>query len=141
MKSINQFITEKFRLSRDNIRELTYKSPKTKDQLSKLVDKLIKERGNNADLNDIDTAEITDMAFLLSQWDVNNVKNMDHMFASSKFDGDISEWDVTNVINMEEMFEASEFSQDISKWDVSNVEHMYNMFYESPLEDDPPAWY
>ena len=66
MKKLNQFITEKFRLSKDN---LTYQHqynyyPKTRDELIKIIDELIKERGKNADLNDIDTSEISDMHYM-----------------------------------------------------------------------------
>ena len=38
--------------------------PSTSLELKELIGKLIKERGLNADLNDIDTSAITDMSFL-----------------------------------------------------------------------------
>ena len=99
--------------------------PTTRDELKQLVDKLIKERGNKADLNDIDTSEITDMYML---------------FYNSKFNGDISNCDVSNVEDMRCMFQYSSFNRDISKWDVSNVKNMYLMFNKSPLEKNPPKW-
>ena len=77
--------------------------PTTRDELKQLVDKLIKERGNKADLNDIDTSEITDMYML---------------FYNSKFNGDISNCDVSNVEDMRCMFQYSSFNRDISNWDV-----------------------
>ena len=65
--------------------------PKTRDELKALVDKLIEERGDNADLN---------------------------IFAHSNFNGDISEWDVSNVTDMNGMFYASkQFDINISKRD------------------------
>ena len=100
--------------------------PKTNDELKKLIRKLIKERGENANLNDIDTSEIIDMS---------------HMFEYSYFNGDISEWDVSNVYNMGYMFMYTKFNGDISKWNVSNVKNMQDMFYNSPLEKNPPKWY
>ena len=124
--------------------------PKTSDELKELVDQLIKERGNDADLNDIDTSEITDMNYMfytskfngdISNWDVSNVRDMTCMFEKSKFNGNISNWDVSNVINMERMFQYSEFNGNISKWDVSNVKNMSDIFYDSPLEKNPPKWY
>ena len=100
--------------------------PKTSDELKELVDQLIKERGNDADLNDIDTSEITDM---------------NYMFYTSKFNGDISNWDVSNVKDMSSMFAYSEFNGDISNWNVSNVKNMDLMFNGTPLETNPPKWY
>ena len=126
MKQINKYIVERLHINKDiGNRHYNY-HPKTSDELKQLVDKLIKERGNNANLNDIDTSEIKDMY---------------HIFYESKFNGDISEWDVSNVKDMDSMFESSEFNGDISTWDVSNVENMNDMFYNSPLEKNPPKWY
>ena len=150
MKRLNIFITEKLKLTRNNkIQEYNY-HPKSNKELRKLVNKLIEERGNDADLNDIDTSEITNMSLLfehsqfngdISQWDVSNVKDMQYMFYGSEFNGDISEWNVSNVKNMNCMFDTSKFNGDISKWDVSNVIDMNYMFSFCPLEKNPPAWY
>ena len=116
--------------------------PKTKEELKKLIEKLIKERGNNADLNDIDTSKITDMSYLfedayefngdISKWDVSNVTNMESMFQESDFNGDISNWDVSNVTDMNGMFYiADKFNGDLSKWNVSKVTDMASMFCEA----------
>ena len=127
MKQINKYIVERLHINKD-IKSYNY-HPKTKDELKELVNKLIKERGNEADLNDIDTSEITDMS---------------HMFTYSKFNGDISKWDVSNVKDMGYMFWDSSFTAkngDISNWDVSNVKNMRRMLTWSPLEKNPPKWY
>ena len=102
-----------------------YYHPKTKDELEDLIDKLIKERGNEADLNDVDVSQITDMSKL---------------FCGSEFNGDISNWDVRGVVNMWGMFYNSLFNGDISKWDVSNVESMSFMFYRSQFDGDISKW-
>ena len=163
MKQINKYILEHVENSNFSIVERLHINkdignhynyhPTTKDELKELVNKLMKERGNNADLNDIDTSEITNMYALfydsffngdISKWDVSNVKNMSFMFFNSNFNGDISNWNVSNVENMGTMFQYSEFTGengDISNWDVSNVKNMYHMFYKSPLEKNPPKWY
>lgn len=38
--------------------------PKTKEKLKRIIDKIIKEKGNNANLNFINTSLITDMSEL-----------------------------------------------------------------------------
>ena len=139
MKQINKYIWEHAENSNFSIVERLHINkdtgnhdhhynyhPKTRDELKKLVNKLIKERGNDADLNDIDTSEITDISAL---------------FYNSEFNGDISEWDVSNVKDMYGMFYNSKFNGDISNWDVSNVKYMNHMFDNSPLEKNPPKWY
>ena len=153
MKQINKFIQERLRINKDTGNHHYNYHPKTRDELLELINKLINERGNDADLNDIDTSEITDMSYMftyskfngdISNWDVNNVKNMQEMFYNSKFsgkNGDISKWDVSNVNNMKYMFCYSEFNVDISNWDVSNVKDMSFMFTNTPLEKNPPKWY
>ena len=132
MKTLNIYITEKLKNKSDNYQ------PKSRDELKELVKKLIKERGNEADLNDIDTSEITDMTNVfyeldfngdISQWDVSNVTDMGWMFGGCKsFNCDISNWDVSKVTDMFSMFDSCEsFNQDISKWDVSKVTDMRYM--------------
>ena len=94
MKSLKEYIVEKLVLnpnSKIRKREYNY-HPETKDELKELIEQLIKERGDNADLNDIDTSEITDMSSL---------------FSFSHFNGDISGWDVSNVKDMSHMFSSS----------------------------------
>ena len=123
--------------------------PKTKEELKQIVKDTIKEKGNKCDLNFIDTSLITDMNGLfdssdfngdISKWDVSNVKNMSEMFAGSKFNGDISNWDVSNAEDMAYMFCESNFNTDISKWNVSNVEGMNYMFYDSNFNRNISKW-
>ena len=75
--------------------------PKTKEELKDLIKKLIEERGNEADLNDVDVSQIT---------------NMELLFAHSKFNGDIPNWNVSGVEDMKEVFTFSQFNGDISNW-------------------------
>ena len=150
MKKINKYIQERLHINKDIDSNYYNYHPKTKEELKELIRKLIKERGNDADLNDIDTSKITDMSYMfydskfngdISNWDVSKVKDMHSMFYNSKFNGDISNWNVSKVINMERMFYESHFNGDISNWDVSNVKDMSFMFTNTPLEKNPPKWY
>ena len=134
MKKINTYIIEKLKkISSKNVGKQYNYFPEDDEKLYKLLKHLIIERGNEADLNDIDTSKIT---------------NMDSLFAGtsivSNFDGDISEWDISNVTNMKFMFCNSKFSGkngDIGKWKVNDNVEMNKMFYNCPLEKNPPKWY
>ena len=152
MKKINNYILEKLnKINSKNFNSISYKYfPEDIFQLQRIISRLIKERGKEADLNDIDTSKITDMTGLfsntnfngdISKWDVSNVENMSYMFEKSKFNGDISYWDVSHVKDMYAMFDSSNFNGDISNWDVSNVQNMIHMFKNTPLEKNPPKWY
>ena len=150
MKDLKEHIIEGLKIGA-NTKVNTYKyHPKSFKELKVLIKKLVKERGNDADLNDIDVSAITDMSYLfyssefngdISKWDVSNVTKMYSMFYNSKFNGELSEWNVSNVDDMANMFEASKFDKDISTWNVSNVKHMSNMFDDCPLKNNPPKWY
>ncbi len=152
MKNLKEIIQEKLKINSKSKIETQY-HPKNKVELKELIEKLLKERGESADLNDIDTSKITDMSYLftfnrknfkgdISQWDVSNVTDMKWMFTDSSFNGDISQWDVSNVKDMYNMFNnCKKFNLDLSEWDVSNVEDMHDMFYNCPLEKNPPKWY
>ena len=131
MKQINKYISERLHINKDTGNHDHHHNyhPASKNEFKELLKKLIDKRGYNADLNDIDTSEITSMS---------------NLFNGSKFNGDISQWDVSNVYDMNSMFAHSSFTcenGDISKWDVSKVKDMSYMFDESPLEKNPPKWY
>ena len=112
-------------------------------------DRLDRPLNCTADLNWIDTSNITNMERMfswtifngnISKWDVSHVKNMYKMFDQTIFNGDISEWDVSNVLEMSGMFKDSNFNGDISKWNVSNVKHMSEMFCNSAFNQDISNW-
>ena len=126
MLSFNDYILEKLKINKD-IKIYNF-YPKTNKELSKLVRDLLKERGKDANLNDIDTSEVNSMWMLFNGLDPHNI--------------DISEWNVSNVTNMYQMFCGCEnFNCDLSKWDVSNVTNMKNMFYNcSSLDTDLDNW-
>jgi len=111
----------------------------TDDNIKQIVRDEINRLGTDADLNHINTSQVTDMHCLfmdtdfqgdVSQWDVSNVKDMSYMFIRCyNFNCDLSKWDVSNVTNMYAIFyECSNFNKDISDWDVSKVKDMRDTF-------------
>lgn len=146
MKQINNFITEKFKISSENVQR--YK-PQSRKELRDIIIKILDEEGPDAYLNNIDTSAITDMNHLfarisnkvgdidVSDWDVSNVENMAFMFADcKKFNCDIRHWNTEKVKDMSAMFYGCEnFNQILEDWDVSNVESFEEMFEACPKFD------
>jgi surface protein len=66
----------------------------------------------------------------LNNWNVSNVKTMEHMFSLAKnFNQPLNNWDVSNVKTMENMFSgAKNLNQPLNNWNVSNVTNMSSMF-------------
>lgn len=124
-----------------------------------LIDELVdKTNSNQIDLNHIDVSYINDMSdlfsirrnkklldinFLVEDWDVSNVTNMNHMFYGCEcFNSDISNWDVSKVENMNYMFYGCRnFEAILDKWDTHNVKDMYNIFKDTKIEKHTPSWY
>ena len=119
MKTSQNYITENILISKTSKIGYIY-HPKTKDELRKIIKQKIESEGNECDLNDIDTSNITDMS---------------NLFAYSDFNGNISKWDVSNVKDMKYMFEFSIFNNDISNWDVYNVTFKLDMFQNYPIKE------
>ena len=157
MKKINTYITEKLKLNKDSCEKYNY-YPKNKNELIEIVTELIKKRGKNADLNDIDVSEITDMSELfykininkininnidISEWDVSNVHTAYNMFyGCTNFNCDLSNWDVSNLVTAPRMFYGCEsFNSDLSKWNVSKLRSAQGMFSDCfELDCDFENW-
>ena len=151
MNNLSTYIIEKLRINKDSNKY--HYHPKDKDELRSLIEKLLEERGKDADLNDIDVSNVTNMYGLfidldphninISKWNVSNVKNIGYMFYKClNFNSDLSNWDVSNVKNMGYMFYYCEkFNSALSKWDVSNVKNMKSMFNRCKSLKNKPSWY
>ena len=140
MKILQQYITEKFKISSNSVQR--YK-PESRKELRDIIIKILDEEGPDAYLNNIDTSLITDMNHLfsriaskvgdidISDWDVSNVEDMAFMFADcKKFNCDLRNWNTEKVKDMSNMFyNCEEFNQNLEDWDVSNVESFEEMFY------------
>ena len=158
MKNLKQYITEKLKITKDNIFIFEY-HPKNFDELNTIVKERIteaKKRGDEIiDLTNIDTSKIQTMQNLFRQaevekidvsgWDTSNVKNMIEMFRESSIKDiiGISNWDVSKVLNMEGMFQFCRNLNkdlDLSNWDVSNVISMKKMFLDSSFNSNISDW-
>ena len=128
------------------------KSPKSFDELRKIIEDRYNKLGagtkrNPIDFNDIDVSNLdsffnqnigifekTKFKYIdISNWNVSNVKSMRYMFFKCKklkSIGDISEWDMSKVEDMLGMFyDCEKFNQDLSGWNISKCTNMFCMFY------------
>ena len=148
MKNLNTYIHEKLTI----VHKSYSCSPQSKKELKEILKERL-EKDPNANLNDIDVSNITDMTFLFNgldphnidiyQWDVSNVEDMRFMFKGcTEFNSDLSNWDVSNVQDMRSMFwDCNKFDSDISDWDVSKVEDMHYMFDGCVSMKKLPDWF
>lgn len=128
MKNLNQFIEERLKLDKDTKINNSKYHPKNYDELKDLIKELLEELGKDADLNDIDVSEITDMSGLFRNLDPHNI--------------DISKWNVSRVVNMRYMFYGCKnFDCDLSDWKVSKTLDMKCMFVGCTSLKNRPSWY
>ena len=160
MKALKDYIlTEKLKLN-TNSKAVEHKyHPKDYDELRSLLEQLLKERGKDADLNDIDVSQIkifNDTGQCksvfggldphnidISEWDVSNAEDMYGMFSMcEQFNSDLSKWDVSNVKDMGYMFhQCKNFNSDLSQWNVSKVKNMQYIFTGCTSLTNTPSWY
>lgn len=158
MKKLDSYLTEKLVISKDTIKKPNYKyHPKNRSELIDLLLQLQEERGNNANLNDIDVSKVIDMNALfyegfkeqcenidISEWDVSNVINMNSMFYRCyNFDCDLSSWDVSKVTDMAHMFEyCREFDTSTTKnWTVNAHGKKVKDMFHGVIKGDIPDWW
>ena len=116
MKDVAKKVKKHLNEDTEQTKNVQYKYfPKDFDELQSLIEQLLEERGKDANLNDINVSNITDMYGLFSGLEPHNI--------------DISEWDVSKVEDMSYMFDdCKKFNCDLSNWDVRQVKDMENMF-------------
>ena len=160
MKHLSKYLAEKLIINKD-YREANIVTPKSFDELRKIIEQRYEEQGpgteqNPIDFNDIDVSNInsfcnytkyqgifenTKFEYIdISKWDVSEVTDMSYMFYKCdklKSVGDISKWNVPNVMDMDFMFyDCKTFNQDLSDWDVSNVKNISGMFNNCSIKKE-----
>ena len=72
MKTLQHYVTEKILINKNSKIPYNY-HPKTKEELKDIINQKIESRGNECDLNDIDTSNITDMSNLFAYSHFNGI--------------------------------------------------------------------
>ena len=88
----------------------------TNDTIEALVDEGIARLGKFADLNYINTSQVTSLQSVFD-------------FRYGSFHGDISRWDTSSVTNLSCAFRMASYKGDISQWDTSKVTNMWGTFW------------
>lgn len=149
MKKLSNIIQEDFKLKKKgSIKKIYSCQPATYKELRAIVKKRLAE-DKDADLNDIDVSNITDMSqrnedacyglffkldphnIDISQWDMSNVEDISFMFDSCKnFNCDLSNWDVSKVHNARATFrDCRSFNgAGLEYWTPLKTEDMNSMF-------------
>ena len=146
-------INEGFKIGKTKAKSYYTCYPKNKNELKEILEERLKY-DHNANLNDIDVSEITDMSRLfiflnpgninISEWNVSKVTDMSFMFFECiHFNCDLSNWDVSNVKDMRCMFEScNDFEgEGLENWDTTNVKFMAEMFDYCVKIKNKPSWY
>ena len=143
MKNLNIFVNEQksfkaFRINQDHkpsFQQYDIK-PADRKELQDILEERI-SKDPNADLNDIDVSNVTDMNHLFLRGSSGWFRRLD------PHDIDISDWDVSKVEDMGSMFyDCPNFTgRGLENWNVSNVKDMRDMFYKcKKLKCDISNW-
>ena len=132
-------VTERLKIT-SNTKSLRVQ-PTSAGELRSIIEQELEQQGPDADLNFIDTSEITDMTGLfkwldirnikIDEWNTSKVTTMQGMFAGCEnFKGEgLENWDVSNVTKMVYMFDGCiKFVGNLDGWNTSKVDDMYGMF-------------
>lgn len=152
MEKINIYISEKLKINKNT--SIQKYHPNNRQELIDIVDELLKERGNNANLNDIDVSKITDFSRLfynmpkienikIDKWDVSNGTCFDEMFAGDyNFNSDISSWNMSSAESCSSMFsQCLHFNQKLESWKIKDDAKIYFMFSGCNDLKERPSWY
>ena len=160
MITLNRFIIERLKLTKDSKLHIYNYHPKDFDELRSLLKQLLEERGPDANLNDIDISKINSFYdeekklglfeklnprnIKIDKWDVSNVKDMSYMFYDcTNFNCNLSKLDVRNVEDMDGIFYGCESftGQGLENWKPIKCKDMRYMFDNCTSLKNKPNWY
>ncbi len=150
MKQLNNFLNEA--LIKKNTKILHYHFyPKDFHDLRKIIIRLLKERGPDADLNDIDISQVTTFCndisayhsvglfeeldphnIKINKWDISHITDLRRtFFGCHRLNCNLSNWDLSrysgSLSNM--FYECYEFEgHGLENWNISNVTSLFGMF-------------
>ena len=119
MKTLQQHINERLILNKDRVQQYKY-FPKDKAELAEIInerDYVNKFDNGILDLNDIDTSNIFNFAYLFERLESTKI--------------DINNWNLSNATDIHGLFWNRFDIEEIycDKLDVSNVKSFYGVFY------------
>lgn len=121
MKSINSYINEKLILNRYS--KIYF--PKTRMEISAIIDDKINENEKKIYVGDIDISNLVkqNIGLIFSHLDVEEIEGLER-------------WDVSNIMKMYGLFKGCEKLKNIKgieNWDVSNCDRFDDMFKDCKL--------
>jgi surface protein len=148
MKTLNKYIFEKLKITKDNIKSYSEPIyfPKNRNQIMDIVDEKIKDNSKCIDVSDISLSDLAkstigiifcqlnvEEIIGLESWDVKGIKKMHQMFQNSENIKkiDLSTWDVSECERFDGMFDGCKNLTDIgdiSNWKINPNADMSNMF-------------
>ena len=154
MKTLNDYIFEKLKITKDNIR--SYQDPiyfpKNRNELMDIIEKKIQDNRKCIDVSDISLSDLGKKTLGISfysldieeiigleSWDVKDIKTMHQLFQKCKNlkKIDLSTWNVSQCERFDGMFDGCENLTDIgdiSDWKISPNADMTGMFNYCPKE-------
>jgi len=121
MKRINQYISEKLKIAKNNSKNNLIHVNTLEELQNEIKTRMITKNKEVLDLTDISLSEnITSLALLFTN--KSNIKSID-----------VTGWNVSNVKNMTEMFYYCTSLEEViglDTWDTSSCESFRKMFYD-----------
>lgn len=117
MKTLNNFILEKFKINSKNIKNNKY-IVKDKNELLKIISKRALDNEDGVlDLNDLDISNVKELSYLFENVKVKSV--------------DMNKWNVSHIKDIHGLFWCNRNIEEvfISDWNTSNIESFYGVFY------------